>query len=177
MRIRLWNTSGVARDLAAGRVSEAQSFGYFFACSVLALVNSYAASFLAPEINWLLLYEFFVALAVTLVGVRACYIANEGAVGREFVLRFICISLPVGIKLSLLSWALTVLLYRYPQALLDPFIFVNPQRAWNLFTLLWVAVFTGAYYWRVCVHMRALNQRGIQPNAQADAPPSAGPAA
>ncbi len=159
MKLRVWNSAGVARDLAAGHVSEGDSFAYFVGSSVLLLVEGYVGTLIGTDIDWLLLYEFFVALVITVVGLRACYLVNGAGSGKDFLVRFICISLPVSVKLALVSWVLYVLFHLFPNPFLDPFLFVNEERAWALFSFLWVAGFTGAFYWRVWFHMRSVVQR------------------
>ncbi len=164
MKIRAWNTRGVARDIAAGRISQADAFGHFVGLSLLWVVNGYLAIFVTPPIEWLLLYEFFVVAAITIVGLRACFLANGGNEGKDFLLRFICISFPVEVKLFLLSWVLIAAIYAHPEMLVDPAVFSDPERAWTLLTFLWVAAFTGAFYWRVWHHLQW--QHGAQQNVE-----------
>ena len=163
MNIHIWNTKAVARDLVGGRVSEIDACGYLLALSLLFAADHYLAVFVVPPIDWMLLYEFIVVVTVTLVGLRACFLANGGRNGKDFILRFTCISLPINIKLALFGWAFVFVNYRYPELVIDSMTFADPERAWMVLTMFWLAAFTSIFYWRVWHHLKLLHdvQQGV----------------
>lgn len=156
MNVHLWNTGAVATDLARGRVSESDACGYLLALALLYVGEYYLGVFVVPPIEWFLLYEFVVVATLTIFGMYRCFLANGGNRGRDFILRFTCISLPISVKLSLVASALIYVFYHYPEAIVDAEVFADPEQAWRAITIVWLAAFTGIFYWRVWFHLRLL---------------------
>ena len=167
MNIHLWNTCAIVNDLRNRRVSEGDSCTYLIAILLLGVGESYLGIFVVPPIEWFLLYEIFVVVTVTVFGIRACFRANGGTTGKDFILRFTCISLPISLKLALVGWVLIFVIYRYPETILDSQVFVDPERAWRAITICWLTAFSAVFYWRVWHHLRLVNDP--QPVVAADA--------
>lgn len=163
MNVHLWNTRAVARDLLQGRVSELDACGYLAGLSLLFCADYYLAVFVVPPIDWMLLYEFVVVATITLVGLRACFLANGGSAGKDFIFRFTCISLPINIKLALFGWAFVFINYKYPELAVDALTFADPNQVWIGITIFWLVAFTSIFYWRVWHHLRLLHdaQQGV----------------
>jgi hypothetical protein len=149
MRIRLWNTRGVVADFVSNRTTQADSCAHLLALSLLWACETYLGFFVTPVVTWTLAFEFAVVAVVTYTGVRACYVANGGNGASDFVLRFICLSLPIQVKLSLLGWTFVGLVYRFPDTFLDPTILPDPEHTWCFVTVAWVGLFSAMYCWRV----------------------------
>jgi hypothetical protein len=90
----LWNTQQLASDLQEGKVTEQQKMWYLFAYVVPVSLELMLVKWIPSEYA-LSTMANFAELAVTIIGLLACYQANSRGDGRDFVVRFICMSWPV----------------------------------------------------------------------------------
>jgi len=97
--VYFWNTRQLALDLQNDSVSEKDQMWYLFVYVVLTTVltllltwipSDYYDSKMADMLN----------LGVTVIGVLACYQANSRGDATRFVVRFICLSWPVSLRLA-----------------------------------------------------------------------------
>src|SRR5262245_33223807 len=103
MAIRWWYTDRLVEDLAADHVSQRDAATYALLGVVLNYFTVYGSAWNGGNRSWLLVFEFVVVTVIALFGVLECFKANGGMGGRDFLVRYFCIGVPVGIKLALLS--------------------------------------------------------------------------
>lgn len=158
MTLYWWNTAAVARKLAAGELGERDTFALYLATCVMWVLMTYYAYFTGAHHGWLFLYEMAVAIAITVFGLLRCYDANGGDSGRDFVLRVVCLSFPLGVKINLLSLGLIWATYVAFGALVDQTTFRDPARVYALLTFVWFPAFTALFYWRLFVHLSKIHR-------------------
>jgi hypothetical protein len=102
-----FGTAQLARDLAGGRVSDAERVRYFIANSLFFAAFSYFP-FAYSNAGWVEgILELVGVLVVTYWGIRRCYAAyGEHHGSARFVSDFVCLSLPVGLKVVPVAWLL-----------------------------------------------------------------------
>lgn len=104
----LWRIKKLAGDLKADRVSEWEQVKYLLVLVLPMIAFSYLPAFLAmlgPAIMSAvpLFLEMVVFLAITIGGITMNFRANQRGDGREFLKRFICLSVPVNIRILIYS--------------------------------------------------------------------------
>jgi hypothetical protein len=161
--VHFWNTGAIAAKLGRGEIGERDAFLYFVANSVLWTVNLYYGVLVGARYGWLLFYELLVVLAITVFGLCKGFEANGGSDGSHFVLRATCLSLPLGIKVSLLSFASGWGIYYIFPTVVDPMSFRDPTRVYQLFAFLLAAGITGFFYWRLWLHLSFVRQYASNP--------------
>ncbi len=133
----------LARELASGKVSDREGMHYFLASTLLVLVQVQYALWWGPRSGWLFHFEYVVLAILAWAGCYYCWKANNG---REFVLRAICLSVPAGVRVFLLSLVVGLTLSFNAAHIFDYLTFRDPNRAYQLFSY---AAFVGfsIYYW------------------------------
>ncbi len=101
-----WNVNGLTRDLQEGRVGHREQMMYLAAW---AAYNIFAEQ--NARLTWEVPSELTIGRALTLLviavgGVFLCWRANCRGDGEHFVERFICISWPIRVKLTVVLFAL-----------------------------------------------------------------------
>ncbi len=92
------NPSRCVEDLRAGRVNEYESMKYMMATVLLEISGgSGAFSHLKGQAWWVWLLGVLILLTVNFWGLRRCYAANGGAQGQDFIKRYVCIGVPLGV--------------------------------------------------------------------------------
>jgi hypothetical protein len=104
----LWNINQLVKDLKAGIVTEYEKFQYLF-CSVIFIPLQFLAPFnfnsTANTIQDIYIFYLFVflQLAVLAWGFYYCFSKNKNNDNKNFIERFICLSVPVGFRVLLYS--------------------------------------------------------------------------
>lgn len=158
----LWNTTKLASDLKADVVTERDKLNYLIVAAVLATFGSYALALTGVEGNKLMLVEGGVAIVVTIVGIIMCYDMNLSGDNRSFLDRFICMSLPLAIRLVVLMIVIAIPVFVVASAVAgDDF-----DRYLDDYTVLDVLVtvaFELIFYWRMRRHIARIAGASSEP--------------
>lgn len=107
----LWNVKKLSSGLKENKISEKEKMKYFMVMMLIwTLMFSLSALFpvqLTDKLNYLTV-SFFI-LVLTFVGLYSCYQANRDGDNKDFVARFVCISLPINIRLLVVVIAISTL--------------------------------------------------------------------
>jgi hypothetical protein len=96
----IWNVKALAQDLKAGQVSQKEKMKYFLVTIIVQmLMTSMPAQ---PSLQYGDFIRTVIFSIITAIGIVVCYKANSRGDDKEFVERFICLSLPIGVRISLL---------------------------------------------------------------------------
>ena len=95
----IWRVNRLVEDLRADQVTEAESLKYLIFVAIICTISTDPVFAIGIE------YSIFDAL-ITLVlvigvvfGTYYCYRKNQSGDNRDFIRRFVCLSVPVGIRL------------------------------------------------------------------------------
>ncbi len=127
--MHLWFVSPLAQRLGTGNISELQSAQYFFASSLLILIQGHYNLWLGGRSGWLFHFELLALAAISLGGVLQAWKSNGG---RQFVLKAVCLSVPAGVQVFVLSTAFGHLLYANAHHLFDYQTFRRPETAYEM---------------------------------------------
>jgi len=146
-----WRTAKLASDLKAGAVPNRDKRNYLIAWIVITTLGGYAALAMESESSALLILETLLVLLINVAGVLVCYGANRAGDGRDFVERFVCMTLPLFIRVvvALLAFMVAYVIVGYA---------IRGQRfesfleRHNVADVLFAAAFEAAFYWRMRLH-------------------------
>jgi len=102
-----WKIDAVVAELKSGTMSENQKMKYLLADSVLIGLSA----MFARQGNVFDLAVGLVVLALTVGGILVCFSANGANNGRDFVERFVCLSFPVTIRLTVFGFPALIILF------------------------------------------------------------------
>jgi hypothetical protein len=105
-----WDTGKLASDLKHARVSERDKMLYMLGGRLLITMSIYEALFQKPKSASWELYELLVACIIVYLGTMICYAANGKEKGENFVEKFICLSFPLAVKFTLITWCIGMVL-------------------------------------------------------------------
>lgn len=145
--MHLWSITALARELEHGRVTEKQGMYYFLASSLLVLFGMYYSLWWGVVRDGLFYLQLVTVLLITIFGCIKAFEANAGNDGRDFVIRAICLSVPVGVRVTVFFVLFGVPLYLYAGDVFTPMAFADPVRAFNLVSYLGVVGFNIYYWW------------------------------
>ena len=140
----------IADGLRDGTLPERSRFHLLLVTSVLGVLFGRRSPVIRTNGDLLLIGLF---LAVTLLGLWGCYRANGGAAGRGIVERFMCIGVPVGIRVYGVYYVLyygAYLVFRPSSGEASPHSFVLSQ--WWPVTTAFIAMVV--FYWTLSRYIR-----------------------
>ncbi|MDH5613313.1 MAG: hypothetical protein OEY66_12755 [Gammaproteobacteria bacterium] len=146
-----WNINTLAKELGDGRISEKTSMLYYLASSLLILFSTYYSLWWGVVRDWLFYFELFVLSIITIVGCIKAFESNGGNEGKAFVLRAVCLSVPIGIRVTILSILFGLGMYFMSANLFTRTTFADPQRAYSIISYVGFVGFN-IYFWWLLVY-------------------------
>lgn len=108
-----WNVRALAEDLKLGQVTQEEKMKYFLVQTVIiSLVFSFISHLASPlySTGAMAFLESTMDLVVNVLGIWMCYEANKLGDNKEFLDRIICLSLPIGVRLTVFIIPLSFLI-------------------------------------------------------------------
>lgn len=147
----VWKIEPLSKELGEDRISEGSGMYYFLVSSLLILFVTYYSMWWGVVRDWLFYFELAVLSLITVFGCIKAFEANGKDNGREFVKRAVCLSVPAGVRVNVISVAFSLAMYFLYGKIFTPVSFGDPVRA---YTLISYAGFVGfnVYFWWLLVH-------------------------
>jgi len=145
-----WLTRSLARDLALEKVSERDGMQYYLASTLIVLAQTQYSLWWGPRSGWLFHFELAALVIITCIGVHECWKANGP---DRFLLRIVCLSVPAGVRVFVLSLAFGLLLQFNAQRLFDYQTFRSPERAYDLVSYAGFLGFAIYFWWLLRVRL------------------------
>ncbi|MGJ7583097.1 hypothetical protein ACSFA3_23300, partial [Variovorax sp. RHLX14] len=95
MAFHIWRTHRLRDDLARGEVTQLDSLKYMMGSAFLYAFALYSALWFGGYRDWTLPFEAAIVLAISAFGTHEAFLANGGSSGRDFILRFASIAVPI----------------------------------------------------------------------------------
>jgi len=158
----LWNTKALAKKLKERTLSESDKFKYYIVVVILYTILLMLPTRGESTNTTDSLIGILIAILAIFFGSYICYKVNKSGDNVNFVERFICLSLPIAIKIFLL-WVLVVILTVFSTFILGfTGVLDSPSngtffilKSLSLLLLLLVILLVWiSFYWRIYVHMK-----------------------
>ena len=100
--MHFWNTKALGKELREGTVTQKDKMKYFLI--LLIIFGIPFSSYVAPKFDYTFVRfpGLILSIIINIWGVIFCYQANQKGDDKDFIDRFVCLSLPISIKLLLL---------------------------------------------------------------------------
>ena len=96
----LWKVDHLAADLNNDHVSQKEQFKYTLVFTLINTLAMVAIAFGSSEMSsGLMAVDLVVTLVITAAGISYCYHCNRQADDRDLIVRFICLGLPVTVRI------------------------------------------------------------------------------
>lgn len=147
----LWNTEFLATDIKNGNVSEREWKNYYLAISVFFTLALYLAVLIPTGSVISVLVEAIAMVGVLIFGVSITYQSNKGDNGVDYIPRMTALSLPITIKLLLLS-----VLFGFLVGIVDEAASFS-EAAFDWLMTGFVVAMEALFFWRLNVHVKRIN--------------------
>jgi len=117
-KIYLWRTNELVSELALGHVSELQKAVYLGADFILVFCLFYIFTPPPPNSTVVMYAEAIVVLATAVLGVLVSFRKNGADKGKHFVEYFICLALPLFVRVNIIVWSIYGIIFHITGAFL-----------------------------------------------------------
>jgi hypothetical protein len=152
----LWKTKALVSAFREGTLSEAERFKYLL---VFVLINAVAIEvlwYVSEPPSLINILSSSLTMVIPLLGTIYCYKVNRQRDNREFIDRYICLGIPIGIRIVVLFLVMLGLILLAGIVLLgDRFDYYLDQTTW--LDLVFVACVEVAFYWRLSGNIRLIS--------------------
>lgn len=151
------SVSAVAQELKRGPLNSATTFRYFAAWLILnTALGYYDVHLMAPPTQLVSAQALFI-VAVTVLGLYRCYVANGGAIGSDLTGRFVVLALPLTVQLTIayevLYW-IAYLIYPGMATFLSDRVY---ELLWLSMNVAGVVLMFAIWYWRMARLLRSIH--------------------
>ena len=147
----LWKIKSLAKELSLSQVSEITGMRYFLTSVLLTLSTNYYALWFGVIRDWLFFLEVAALFIITIIGCISAFEANGGNKGREFILRAVCLTVPISIRIIVFSAIFSLIMYFGGEAVFSSTAFADPLQAYSYIRYLSYVGFN-IYFWWLLIH-------------------------
>jgi hypothetical protein len=150
----IWKTGSLSKEIKNNAVSDDDWKGYFLWVSLIMMVSMYLVS-LSPRGNMAALgVEAIAIIGIIIFGINITFNTNKkgGGNGLDYIARVTALSLPIMIKLIVLSFVFVIVIDIVEQT--GAVSKENQEWAMAIFSMLIEIV----YFWRINEHLRYIGQ-------------------
>jgi len=148
-----WKTHQLAEDIKNETISDNEWKNYYLAGSILVVLSMYLILLSPREDIYSVLVEVAGTIGVIIFGVNITFKTNQAGNGdgANFIARLTALSLPLLIKITVLSFAVGIII----GFLSGFFSMVIEMGEW--FSAVLTILLEGFLFWRINIHLRYIN--------------------
>ena len=152
-----WKTKVLVEKLKNGALSEKHHFWYLL---LFVTINSVIIEMSVYDIQpatIIYMAQSFLLVSITIIGTWLCYRTNRNGDNKDFITRYICLWIPIAIRIALLG--ITALMIYVPLGMF----LIEPEylESYTWLDALFIVVFVTLFYWRLNAAMRLISRSNI----------------
>jgi len=153
----LWKVDSLVEDFKSGNVSQKEELKYMLLFTIAITLASDPALYVGSSYNYYDTLSSALVLGISIFGVYYCYKLNSSGDDRDFIVRVMCIGLPVMVRILVVMLPVFIIgvileaIFLYPKSLYEETYENTPIQV----TL--ISVFITAYYWYLSTKIKAVS--------------------
>lgn len=157
MNFHLFSALRAREALRTNVISVRDERNYWFGMSLIGLIGIYQSGYFGLQIDWFLVYDIAMAVAILWIGMNESFKANGGEAGVDFIRRLTIIGVPLGLTALLATQVLWFASWHLFPHLFDQNTFRNPAFVWHIVTFICWNTISVWFWWRMHHHISRLN--------------------
>jgi len=137
----IWKISPLVQALKSEELSQKEQFKYFLTYSILMLLAT--DPYLYSDFKYVVYdtVDTVIMLLITIFGLIYCYKINESIDGKDFILRFMILGLPIMVRFLVISISIVIVYYAFTDTSDTDVITTQPV------DVVFSAIFMAGYYY------------------------------
>jgi hypothetical protein len=149
----LWEIKKLESDLQRGSLTQYEKYKYLMAFMIITAICMEGSSYISEIFSFPRFFESSFVLLATIFGTMYCYKVNKAGDNSDFIDRYICLYLPIFIRLMVLFFfAFSVFIILGYLTLGDSFDVSADKTTWV--DVIFTSVFELMIYWKLSVSLR-----------------------
>lgn len=152
----LWKVDSLVDDFKSGKVSQYEEFKYMLLFTIAMAFASDPAINVGASYNLYDTISSVLMICISVVGIYSCYKINTSGDNRDFIVRVMCIGLPVMIRVSAVFIPILIIGFVFEDTFFEPTTTEEAIESTSTHVIL-MSVFIAAYYWYLSKKIRAVS--------------------
>jgi hypothetical protein len=153
----LWKIDSLVNDFRSGKVSQQEEFKYILLFTIAVTLTSDPAIHIDSSYNCYDTIDSVMTLAIAILGVYCCYKINSSGDNKDFIVRVMCIGLPVMIRVLTAMIPIFVLGGIIESEFIYPEPFGGETTESTPLPVALISAFEAVYYWHLSVKIKAVS--------------------
>ncbi|MCK5355604.1 MAG: hypothetical protein KAJ63_10835 [Methyloprofundus sp.] len=155
----LWKIDSLVEDFRSGNVSQKEEFKYMLLFTIAMALGSDPALYIGTSYNYYDTLSSALILGISVFGIYYCYKLNSRGDDKDFIVRVMCLGLPVMIRLLAVMIPVVIIgvvletVVLYPESLNEEAFENTPIQVAS------TSVFIAAYYWYLSIKIKAVSSK------------------
>lgn len=155
----LWKVDSLVKDFKSGKVSQKEEFKYMLLFTIMMAFAMNPALYIGVSYNYYDTLGSVLMFGISIFGVYYCYKINSRGDDRDFIVRMMCIGLPVMIRVSVVIIPIFIMGLILEAVFLDPEYFDEQIVESRPIDIVFMSAFVGAYYWYLSIKIKAISSQ------------------
>lgn len=153
----LWKVDSLVEDFKSGNVSQKEEFKYILLFTIAMAFASDPVLYIGSSYNYYDTIGSIIMLGISIFGVYYCYKINSSGDNKDFIVRVMCIGLPVMIRVLVVMIPVFVIWGILEAAILHPDAHDEETFESTPMQVIFISNFTAAYYWYLSMKIKAVS--------------------
>jgi len=155
----LWKVDSLVDDFKSKRVTQKEEFKYILLCTIAVALASDPALYIGATYNHYDTLSSVAVLGLSIFGIYYCYKINSSGDDRDFIVRIMCIGLPVAIRVLAVMIPIFIIAGVLETTLLYPESLDEETFESTPIQVALVSMFIVAYYWYLSTKIKAVSSK------------------
>jgi hypothetical protein len=153
----LWKVDSLVEDLKSGNVTQKEEFKYMLLLTIAMIFASDPVLYIGAAYNSYDTMSSIIVLVISMLGVYYCYRINSSGDNRDFIVRVLCIGLPVMIRVLAVIIPVFIVLAVLEAATTPPASLDEEPFESTPIQVAHISIVVAAYYWYLSTKIKAVS--------------------
>jgi hypothetical protein len=154
----LWKIDSLVNDFKEGKVTQKEEFKYILLFGIMFTFLTSKFLYIDDIYNIYDTINSISMLIITIIGTYYCYLVNSKGDNKDFMIRYMIIGLPVGIRIYLIAFLLIII---------NTLLFMTPEKLESdsyettISLVIWSSLSAMVYFWYLAKKIRDVSSTNI----------------
>jgi hypothetical protein len=154
-----WKTKKLEAELRNGSLSQSDRYKYLMAFMIIVAICTEISLYIPETLSFISLFGSSFVVLITIIGTMFCYKVNRQGDNTDFIGRYICLFLPVTVRL-IVFYILIYALYMILGTILLGYAFEKFTDSTNWIDVIFAIGLELIFYWKLSVSIRRVAMSG-----------------
>jgi len=155
----LWKVNSLVEDFKSGNVSQKEEFKYMLLYTITMVLGTDPALYIGSSYNYYDTLTSVLMLGISIFGIFYCYKLNSSGDNKDFIVRLMCLGLPVTIRVLTLMVPIFIIAGILEAVVLSPETLTEESFENTPIQVTIISLFTASYFWYLSIKIKAVSSQ------------------